>query len=200
MRALRIRSLATTMVAIGFLSILCLPASAQARTSNGARASAPCARAHTLTLAHNSFARVYGNGADEVFACLIATGKSRRLAGASASQDVVRLGGKWVGWTSAQHTTVTLMHLTTGKIPSDYPYGVNDYVVNIVVKSDGAGAWVADVSDGTSYVQGYDRKNHSADQFSDDTKFVSGPTLKSLSGHAISWKYTDGTTGTATLF
>jgi len=194
------KSIATAFMAAGLGGTLCLPVTTQAQSSIGVYASQPCNPEHTLTLASNSFARVYGNASDNAFVCLNSTGKARELKGASASQDVFNLGGQWVAWSSDAHTTVNVMHITNGAIPSDYPFGVNDFVVKIVVKSDGAAAWAADVSDGTSYVQGFDRKNHSADTFSDDRRFVSGPSLRSISGHAISWKYTDGSTGTANLF
>jgi len=172
---------------------------AQARAS-GNTVTRSCARAHSLTLASNSSARVYGTGTDAAFACLKSTNRSARLAGASASQDVFALTGTWVGWTSQQRTTVAVMNIRTRTIPSPFPFSVGDVVVRIVVKSDGAAAWAADVSDGTSYVQGMDRRNHSPDQFSDDTKFVRGASLRSGPGHQISWQYTDGTTGTAHLY
>jgi hypothetical protein len=198
-RIFHLKSIPTGLMAAGIGFTLCMPSAALAQSSNPVPLAA-CSPLHTLTLTANSFARVYGNASDKAYVCLKSTGKARVLKGASASQDVFSLGGEWVAWTSLTHTTVTVMHITTGKIPSDYPYGVNDFVVKVVVKDDGAAAWAADVSDGTSYVQGFDRKHHSADTFSDDTKFVSGSSLKSLPGHAISWKYTDGSIGTVDLF
>jgi hypothetical protein len=129
-----------------------------------------------------------------------ATGHSRRLAGASASQDLFALAGKRVAWTSANHTTVTVMAVGSGSIPGQFPFNTNDYIVGLVVKSDGAAAWAANTSGANPYVQGTDRRNHAPDQFSDDTKFVRGVTLTSGAGHKILWKYTDGTTGTANLF
>ncbi len=188
------------MTVIGLVGLTTLASSgAQARAS-GSVLSHACDRAHSLTLASNSFARIYGTGTDATFACLKSTNRSTRLKGASASQDVFSLAGIWVGWTSAQRTTVAVMNIRTRTIPNQFPFGVGDFVARIVVKSDGAAAWAADVSDGTSYVQGLDRRNHSPDQFSNDTKFVRGASLQSGAGHKISWKYTDGTTGTAQLF
>jgi len=204
-RGQRVRSLAinkniTILTVIGLVGLAALASSvAQARTLSNTGSQA-CQRANSLTLASNTFARVYGTGTDATFVCLKSTNRSTRLKGASASQDVFALAGTWVGWTSAQHTTVTVMNIRTRTIPNQFPFGVGDFVVRIVVKSDGAAAWAADVSDGTSYVQGLDRRNHPPDQFSNDTKFVRGQTLQSNAGNKISWKYTDGTTGTAALF
>jgi hypothetical protein len=191
---------------IAILTVIGL-ACVSALASAGAAASAStnfvnrnCDRAHTLTLASNSLARVYGTGTDAAFACLKSTNRSTRLQGASASQGGFALAGTWVGWTSQQRTTVAVMNIRTRTIPSQFPFGVGDFVVKMVVKSDGAAAWAADVSDGTSYVQGLDRRNHPPDQFSNDAKFVRGASLQSGAGRRISWQYTDGTTGTAQLF
>jgi hypothetical protein len=173
---------------------------AQASASGNTVTRSSCARAHSLTLASDSSARIYGTGTDAAFACLKSTNRSIQLKGASASQDVFALTGAWVGWTSQQRTTVAVMNIRTRTIPSPFPFGVGDVVVRIVVKSDGAAAWAADVSDGTSYVQGMDRRNHSPDQFSDDAKFVRGVSLRSGPGRQIGWQYTDGSTGTAHLF
>jgi hypothetical protein len=187
-----------TVIGLAGLSALATNSAQASASSNTITHS--CARAHSLTLASNSSARIYGTGTDAAFACLKSTNRSTRLTGASASQDVFALAGTWVGWTSQQRTTVAVMNIRTRTIPSQFPFGIGDVVVRIVVKSDGAAAWAADVSDGTSYVQGTDRRNHEPDQFSDDTKFVRGASLQSGTGHQISWQYTDGTTGTARLF
>ena len=200
MRNLSIRQNISILTVIGLAGLSALaPGSAEA-SAPGHTASHECDRSHSLTLLSNSAVRVYGTGTDAAFACLKSTNRSTRLKGASASQDVFSLAGTWVGWTSQQRTTVTVMNSRTRKIPSTFPFGVGDFVVRIVVKGDGAAAWAADVSDGTSYVQGLDRRNHPPDQFSDDTKFVRGVSLKSDAGNQISWQYTDGTIGKARLF
>jgi len=188
------------LTVVGLAGLITLASSSAQATASGNKVSRACDRAHSLTLASNSFARIYGTATDAAFACLKSTNRSARLKGASASQGAFALAGTWVGWTSAQRTTVTVMNIRTRTIPGQFPFGVGDFVVRIVVKSDGAAAWAADVSDGTSYVQGLDRRNHPPDQFSNDTKFVRGASLQSGAGHKISWKYTDGTTGTARLF
>jgi hypothetical protein len=94
------------------------------------------------------------------------------------------------------------MRAANGVIPNQFPFNTNDNVDAIVVKSDGAAAWAATPAPGTgnTYVQGFDRKNHSADQFSDDTKFVRGTSLRSLAGRKIAWSYTDGSSGTQNLY
>lgn len=188
------------LTVVGLVGLAALASSGAQVMASARRVSHACDRAHSLTLASNSFARIYGTATDAAFACLKSTNRSTRLRGASASQGAFALAGTWVGWTSAQRRTVTVMNISTRRIPSQFPFGVGDFVVRIVVKSDGAAAWAADVSDGTSYVQGLDRRNHPPDQFSNDTKFVRGVSLQSGAGHKISWQYTDGTTGTARLF
>ena len=98
---------------------------------------------------------------------------------------------------------VNVIHIPDGAIPNSFPFDTNDQVHKVVVKSDGAAAWAATPSDYPStlrYVQGMDRSNHPPDQLSDDTKDVKPSSLKSLSGHMISWHYTDGSTATASLF
>lgn len=200
MRSFAINRNLTILTVVGLAGLTMLASSSAQARASGSIISHACDRAHTLTLASSSVARVYGTGTDAAFACLKSTNRSTKLKGASASQDAFALAGTWVGWTSAQRTTVTVMNIRTRTIPSQFPFGVNDFVVRIVVKSDGAAAWAANVSDGTSYVQGLDRRNHPPDQFSNDTKFVRGVSLQSGAGRQISWKYTDGTTGTARLF
>jgi hypothetical protein len=49
-------------------------------------------------------------------------------------------------------------------------------------------------------VQGFDRRKHSPDKFSDDTKDVVGRSLRPLAGRVIARRYTDGKSGTASLF
>jgi hypothetical protein len=200
MRSRAIDKNLAVLTMVGLVTVTMLASSSAQAMASGNRASHACDRAHSLTLASNSSARIYGTAADAAFACLKSTNRATRLKNASASQDAFELAGTWVGWTSAQRTTVTVMNIRTRKIPGQFPFTVGDFVVRIVVKTDGAAAWAANVSDGTSYVQGLDRRNHSPDQFSNDTKFVRGVSLQSGAGHTISWKYTDGTTGTARLF
>lgn len=200
MRSIAIRQNLAILTVTGLAGVSALASGGAQASASASTVTHKCDRAHSLTLASNSAARVYGTRTDAAFACLKSTNRSTRLKGASASQDVFVLTGTWVGWTSQQRTTVTVMNIRTRKIPGSFPFGVGDLVVRIAVKSDGAAAWAADVSDGTSYVQGLDRRNHSPDQFSDDTKFVRGASLRSGSGHQISWQYTDGSTGTARLF
>ena len=178
-----------------------------------ALATADAAPAHCTagkTIATDSYARVYGNSNDSVVACIKATGVKRQLGGASASTDHFALAGKWVAWTSSDtsstnpaHSIVNLMHISDGSIPNQFPFDTNDAVKKVVVKSDGASAWAAKPSDypnSLRYVQGFDRSNHPPDSLSDDTKDVKPASLTSLPGHAISWKYTDGSSGTANLF
>ena len=167
----------------------------------GAQTSASCPPPDSSTLANNSFARVYGRPNGQAFVCVKATGKRTRLPGASASQDQFALGGQWVGWSSGpEHTIVNVMHIPDRAIPQQFPYETNDHIDKIVVKSSGAAAWAASPSGDNTYVQGMDRRNHSADQLSDDTLDVVGSSLKSRAGHRISWKYTDGSSGSANLY
>ena len=202
MRGFSIRKKMMVFAGVGLVAVLSMSASALASTLAVGHAGSKCNPNHTLTLASNGAVRVYGNSSDNAFVCLKSTGKKRALAGASASTDLFALSSAWVAWTSTDRTSVTVMHATNGAIPNEYPFNTNDNVDGVVVKGDGAAAWAATPAPGTgsTYVQGFDRKNHSADQFSDDTKFVRGTSLRSLAGHKIIWSYTDGSTGSANLF
>jgi hypothetical protein len=95
------------------------------------------------------------------------------------------------------------MHIPDHAVPSGFPFDTGDHVDRIVVKGDAASAWAATpqpAGSGNTYVEGTDRRNHSPDQFSDDTKDVVGSSLRSLRGHAITWRYSDGSSGTANVF
>lgn len=186
-------------LAIGLVAVASVPlAGAQAAARH-------CTQAKTLAV--DSYARVYGKPSDKAFVCVKSTGLTRRLTGASASGDHFALAGKWVAWTSSAsstpHSVVNVIHIPDGAIPRSFPFNTNDDVNKVVVKSDGASAWAATPSDYPNtfrYVQGMDRRNHPPDQFSDDTKDLRSGSLRSLSGHKIRWRYTDGSIGTASLF
>jgi hypothetical protein len=62
-----------------------------------------------------------------------------------------------------------------------------------------AGATHPQVGSRSTYVQHGDRSNHPPDQLSDDTKDVVGSSLRSLSGHTVSWRYSDESSATADL-
>ena len=53
---------------------------------------------------------------------------------------------------------------------------------------------------GDPYVQGTDRRNHSPDLLSDDTRAVVPGSLVSARGHRITWRYTTGPAGKADLY
>ena len=63
-----------------------------------------------------------------------------------------------------------------------------------------AGAKHPQVGSGSTYVQRRDRSNHPPDQLSDDTQDVVPSSLRSLSGHAVSWRNSDESSATADLF
>ncbi len=187
-----IRAFAVGVVAIAAFAL----GSAQAATTH-------CTSGTTLAV--DSDARVYANVHGNAFVCIKGTGKTRRLAGGTSSSHFA-VAGSWVAWTSdgsATNSAVTVMHIPNAVIPSGFPFDTNDNVSKVVVKGDGAAAWAATPSDYPNtmrYVQGTDRRNHSPDQLSDDTKDVKPGTLVSNAGHKISWRYTDGSTGTAELY
>jgi len=187
------RRKAVVLVGIGFGALMALaPGGAQARPACGLDSSAP--------LASDSYAAVYGSN-DRAYVCVKATGKRITLKGASASQDHFALGGTWVAWSSGDtHSVVNVMHIPNKAIPNQFPFDTNDHIDKLVVKPDGAAAWAASPVGDNTYVQGMDRRNHEPDQLSDDTEDVVGSSLRSLAGHRISWKDTDGTTHTANLF
>jgi hypothetical protein len=168
-----------------------------------ATASQHCQPKGSRTLASDGYARVYEKNGN-AYVCVKSNGATTRLKGASPSSDRFALGGQWVAYSSgATHTVVNVVHIPNHGIPNGFPFDTGDRVNKVVVKPDGAAAWAATpqpAGSGSTYVQGTDRRNHSPDQFSDDTKNVVGSSLTSLAGPAISWRYTDGSTGKANLF
>jgi hypothetical protein len=168
-----------------------------------ASASQHCQPNGSRTLASDSYARVYGKTGN-AYVCVKATGATTRLKGASPVNDRFALGGQWVAYSSSTtHSVVNVMHIPNHGIPNGFPFDTGDRVNGVVVKSDGAVAWAATpqpAGSGFTYVEGTDRRNHSPDQFSDDTKNVVGSSLRSLAGRAISWRYTDGSSGHTNLF
>jgi hypothetical protein len=161
-----------------------------------------CKPRHSTTLAGDGYARVYGKNGN-AYVCVKANGRTTRLRGATPGNDVFALGGKYVAYSSGpQDSIVTVMHIPNRRVnPYSYPFDTNMHVEGIVVKSDGAAAWAAtSPSDGSTLVQGTDRSNHPPDQFSDDSRTVVTTSLRSLHGKAIGWSYTDGGSGTATLY
>jgi hypothetical protein len=177
-----------------------------------AQAKQICAPRHSQTLASDSYARVYGKNGN-AYVCVKNTGKRTMLQGASPTADQFALGGKWVGWSSSDptdptilpHSIVTVMHIPNHFIDNRwYPGQLNEKVDKIVVLSDGAAVWAMTPPSGSdsSYtqIQGTDRSNHPADQFSDDHTDLLGSSLRVLSGKTVTWKYTDGTTGTQALY
>jgi hypothetical protein len=162
-----------------------------------------CKPPGSKTLASDRYARAYGKGG-KAFVCVRSTGKTTRLRGASPSSDKFALGGKWVAYSSGPaHSVVNVRHIPDHVVANGFPFDTGDRVDKVVVKHDGASAWAATPQpsgSGNTYVQGTDRRNHSPDQFSDDTKDVVGSSLRSLAGRAIGWRYTDGSSGSARLF
>lgn len=161
----------------------------------------PCQPKKSRILASNSYARVYGlNG--RAYACLKASGRATKLQGATTTGDQFALAGKYVAWSSGPaHSVVNLISIQTLAKVKGFPHDTNNHVDRIVVKESGAAAWAATPSDGgDTYVQGTDRKNHDPDLLSDDTVGVVAASLRSLPGGAITWEYTDGSSGEATLF
>jgi hypothetical protein len=179
------------MVTIGASVLAAAPASAVSS----------CAPAGSTALAHDTYATVYWQpSVNKSFVCVNSTGHRTLLKGAK-QLDAYALGGQWVAYTTARNV-VHAFFIPSGAKAHGFPFGVGDTVDTVVVKSDGAVAWLAEVdpSVGSNYVQGTDRKNHEPDELSDDSRNVTPFSLKSLSGHRISWKYDGGGTGTASLF
>ncbi len=180
-----------------------------------AQAKQHCQPPGSHTLASDSYARVYGLHG-KVYVCVKSSGKTSQLQGASPATNKFALGGKYVGWSSDPNTSdpnnpqsgpansvVTVMRISDRSVNDYwYPFQTNENVDKIVVASDGAAAWAMTPvpADGSfTDVQGTDRPNHPADQFSDDHADVIGSSLQ-IHGKTVSWRYTDGTSGSQTLF
>lgn len=159
-----------------------------------------CQPAGATILADDGYARVYGQ-AGAAYVCISQTGQSSQLTGASPSADRFALGGQYVAYSSGPaHSIVNVMRIPDHAVSNSYPFDTNDHVDGLVVEPDGAAAWAATSSDPRTYVQGFDRSNHPPDQFSDDLRTVVGSSLHPTAGQAIAWSYSDGSTGTATLY
>jgi hypothetical protein len=167
-----------------------------------AQAKQSCKPANSKTIVSNNYASVYGKNG-KAYVCIKASGKTNRLGDASPFSDVFALGGKWVAYSSGpQDSVVTVMRIPDRYVDHYwYPFDTNMHVEGLVVKADGAAAWAAtSTQDGSTLVQGTDRYHHPADQFSDDQKTVVTTSLRSLSGKTIGWSYSDGSSGTTSLF
>lgn len=162
-----------------------------------------CNKAGSTTITSNKQARVFAvNGLAKV--CDKNTNVRFTLAGASPTEDVFTLGGKFVGYSSGaeeapEHSVVNVVHIPTRKIPKYMPTRTNAHVDAIVVKRNGASAWAYSDDEYTT-VQGHDRAGHSPDNLDDDTKTVVTTSLRGTAGAGIQWTYTDGSVGTADLF
>jgi hypothetical protein len=174
-----------------------------------AQASQHCHPHGSVGIVANRFARAYAR-TGSVYVCIKSSGKTTKLKGANPAYPVA-LGGKWVGWSSDQpgggvpNSTVTVMHIPNRSVNKYwYPFQTNETVDEIVVLSDGATAWAITPQDGGdgnyTIVQGTDRMNHPPDQFSDDHTDLVGTSLHQTGPKTVSWKYTDGTTGSQTLY
>ena len=179
-----------------------------------AQAKQHCHPSGSQTLASDSYARVYGLGAN-AYVCVKSNGKTTQLHNASPASNKFALGGKFVAWSSdpdtsasdpqsgPQNSVVTVMRVSDRSVNDYwYPFQTNENVDKIVVASDGAAAWAMtpNPADGSyTIVQGTDRQGHPADQFSDDHADLLGRSLK-ISGKTVSWQYTDGTSGSQVLF
>jgi hypothetical protein len=173
-----------------------------------------CRPAGSQTLAFDSYARVYGlNG--NAYVCIKSSGKRTLLQNATPGTDQFAVGGKWVGWSSSSptdptilpHSILTVMHIPNHFVNGQwYPFQTNQPIAKIAVISDGAAAWAldADPNDNTTnaIIQGTDRQNHPADQFSDDSEGspIVGSSLHVVGGKTVGWSYADGTTGTQALY
>jgi hypothetical protein len=180
-----------------------------------AQAKVHCHPAGAQALASDSFARVYGlNG--HAYVCIKSSGKATQLHDASPTTNKFAIAGKFVAWSSDPDTSdpnnpqqgpansvVTVMRISD-RFVNDYwyPFQTNENIDKVVVASDGAAAWAMtpNPADGSfTEVQGTDRNNHPPDQFSDDHADLNGNSLK-ISGKTVTWQYTDGTSGSQTLF
>lgn len=181
---------------------LCVAAAAAALPA-AAEAKSKCNSKNSTTLASDKYVRVFGKNGKAV-ACYKPSGNRTKLAGASPTTDLFSVGGKWVVFTSngsATRSMVSKLKASDGKIhDNNFPFDTNGHVEGIVIKKDGAAAWVFSSEGASTIVQGQDRKNHPPDQLSDDTKNAVGTSLKSGPGHQIHWKYTDGSSDSAQLY
>jgi hypothetical protein len=196
-----------TSSALAAVALAIVPAAA-------AQARVHCHPQGSRTLAADSYARVYGHQGS-AYACVMRTGFTRELKGADPATDQFAVGGRWVGFSSSPpandpnfsgppNSVLTVMRIPDGFVNQQwYPFQTNETIDKIVVIPDGAAAWAItpNPADGSyTIVQGTDRQNHPADQFSDDHTDMNGSSLHLMSGKTVAWTYDDGTTGTSTLY
>ena len=183
------------LAAAALLMLLLAPSSAGAKNK--------CSASHSSTIASDNFARVYAKHGN-VFACLIRNGKTRKLAGASPRHRHFALAGKWVAWTKTVsqgfETMVAKLFIPDGRDhDTDFPYGASGDVGRLALKPDGAVAWAVSYQSAPPNVFGEVRKNHIR-LLSNDSNSVVVSSLRSGPGKVVTWKYSDGTSGHATLY
>jgi hypothetical protein len=205
---------AKTRLGLGAIAAMCavslVPAAAQAKHHPKPK----CQPKSSHLVVQNGYARVYTKG-NAAYVCIKSNGRTSRLNGANAA-DQFALGGRYVGFTNAilpdsdpgsmipPHSVVNVIHIPDHRNASQYfPFGTGEKVNRLVVASDGAAAWSMTPAPGGDQpyttVQGTDRGGHTPDQFSDDHADTIGTSLR-LNGKKVTWRYTDGTTGSRNLF
>lgn len=161
----------------------------------------------STTLAQSGASRAYAQGGT-VTACLKKTGQRRMLEGVVAGTDVVKVAGQFVAFSSASmddatlRSVVNVQRIVDGASPEFLPNDTNGQVGGIALKNNGAAAWAVTPLDdpAMAYVQGTDRSNHTPDLLSDSEQGVDPSSLTSVPGTDVTWRYADGTTGSASLF
>lgn len=199
--------LIATATTAGLLAVLAPGAASAARPKPKPRPK-PCDVRSSRTIIFGRYARVYGKDGT-AYVCVRSSGRKTKLEGAAPRSDIFRLAYQYVAWTSntddpndPPHSRVNELFIPDRSVPQDRPYGTGGTVENLVLLESGAVVWAATPADpdAVSYVQGFDRENHSPDTLSSDQKDVRGSSLRKLSGKTIGWSYTDGLSDSVELY
>jgi hypothetical protein len=176
-------------------------------TGPSAQAANKCRFKHTRTLASSRKVRIFAqNGRAKV--CYRPSGKRFTLDDTFPGEDAYAVGGRFIGFSisdpeddsTPEHSIVRVFRMPNGGTPEYLPYRTGAQVDDIVVKRNGAAAWATTHADGTTRVTGTRRKGHAPEQLSAAARAVRTTTLTSGSGGRVTWRYTDGTTGSAALY
>jgi hypothetical protein len=204
------------VVAIGAIAGFGLPLTAVGLAGGAATATGvACGPRAARTLAHDAVARVYASGGN-AYGCVVGRGGKIRLGAVALSPGrahvvAVHVAGRIAGYALLTFgvdtgvATVNVRRLTTGKIivqrPATTRVGVEAFqsVDSLVLKSDGAVAWIATASSigAPKFIRQVESFDGRAFRRLDSGPDVVASSLK-LRGSRLSWRH-GAFTRTATL-
>lgn len=202
----RSTKLILTATTAGLLAVLAPGAASAAKPKPRPK---PCDVKNSRTIVIGRILRIYGKDG-VAYACVRSSGQKTKLDGGRPRSGIFRIAKHYVAWTSDTDdpsdppgSQVNELLLPDRSVPDSRPYRTGGTVENIALLEDGAVAWAATPTDPDSvtYVEGFDRDNHSPDTLSDDQKDVRGSSLHVIAGtQKIAWDYNDGSSDSYELY